>query len=208
MLTEAVRRRPYSVVLLDEVEKAHPDVMELFYQVFDKGMLEDGEGREIDFKNTIILLTSNVGTDTIMKLCADPETLPGAGGPGRGASGPSCSRRFKPALLGRMIVVPYYPLHGEVLRQHHPAAARPHRQPRGENHGAEMVYDDDARRGASPSRCTEAESGARNVDHILTRTLLPGDLRRDPRPHGEDRGLPPGRGGRRLVPVRFGLRVA
>ena len=85
MLTEAVRRKPYSVVLLDEVEKAHPDVMELFYQVFDKGMLEDGEGREIDFKNTIILLTSNVGTDTMMKLCADPETQARAGGADRSA---------------------------------------------------------------------------------------------------------------------------
>src|SRR5881398_2399463 len=80
VLTEAVRRKPYSVVLLDEVEKAHPDVMELFYQVFDKGMLEDGEGREIDFKNCIIILTSNTGTDTIMKLCADPETMPSPDG--------------------------------------------------------------------------------------------------------------------------------
>ena len=85
VLTEAVRRRPYSVVLLDEVEKAHPDVLELFFQVFDKGMMEDGEGREIDFKNTIIILTSNAGTDTLMKLCADPETMPSAEGPGQGA---------------------------------------------------------------------------------------------------------------------------
>ena len=85
VLTEAVRRRPYSVVLLDEVEKAHPDVLELFFQVFDKGMMEDGEGREIDFKNTIIILTSNAGTDTLMKLCADPETMPDAGRPGQGA---------------------------------------------------------------------------------------------------------------------------
>ena len=85
VLTEAVRRRPYSVVLLDEVEKAHPDVLELFFQVFDKGKMEDGEGREIDFKNTIIILTSNAGTDTLMKLTADPETMPSAGGPGQGA---------------------------------------------------------------------------------------------------------------------------
>ena len=85
VLTEAVRRRPYSVVLLDEVEKAHPDVLELFFQVFDKGKMEDGEGREIDFKNTIIILTSNAGTDTLMKLCADPETMPEPGRAGEGA---------------------------------------------------------------------------------------------------------------------------
>ena len=103
-------------MLLDEVEKAHPDVMELFYQVFDKGMLEDGEGREIDFKNTVILLTSNVGTDTIMKLCADPETRPDPAGLAK-AIRPDLLKFFAPALLGRMIVVPYYPIADEVMRR-------------------------------------------------------------------------------------------
>ncbi len=115
VLTEAVRRKPYSVVLLDEVEKAHPDVMELFYQVFDKGMLEDGEGREIDFKNTVILLTSNVATDTIMKLCADPDTKPEPEGLIE-AIRPELVKAFKPALLGRMTIAPFYPISDDILR--------------------------------------------------------------------------------------------
>ena len=115
VLTEAVRRKPYSVVLLDEVEKAHPDVMELFFQVFDKGVLEDGEGREIDFKNCIILLTSNVGTDTIMKLRADPDTKPDPEGLVE-AVRPELVKAFKPALLGRMFTVPYYPISDDILR--------------------------------------------------------------------------------------------
>src|SRR5207244_10662702 len=109
VLTEAVRRKPYCVVLLDEMEKAHTDVHELFYQVFDKGMLEDAEGREVDFKNTLILLTSNVGTDTVMKLCADPETRPDPEGLVE-ALRPDLLKAFNPAVLGRMIVVPYYPI--------------------------------------------------------------------------------------------------
>ena len=116
MLTEAVRRRPYCVVLLDEVEKAHPDVLELFFQVFDKGMMEDGEGREIDFKNTIIMLTSNVGTDTIMKLTADPETMPSTEGLVK-ALKPELNKIFKPAFLGRMVIIPYFPVRDEALKQ-------------------------------------------------------------------------------------------
>src|SRR5215470_12400214 len=116
VLTEAVRRKPYCVVLLDEIEKAHTDVMELFYQVFDKGILEDGEGREIDFKNTVILLTSNVATDTTMKLCADPETRPEPAALVE-ALRPDLLKVFKPAFLGRMIVVPYYPLADDVMHQ-------------------------------------------------------------------------------------------
>ena len=107
-MTEAVRRRPYSAVLLDEVEKAHPDVLELFYQVFDRGMLEDGEGREIDFKNTIILLTTNAASDTMMKLCADPETMPSPKGLVE-ALKPELNKIFKPAFLGRLIIIPFYP---------------------------------------------------------------------------------------------------
>ena len=171
VLTEAVRRRPYSVVLLDEVEKAHPDVMELFYQVFDKGMLEDGEGREIDFKNTVILLTSNAATDTLMKLCADPETAPE---PEKlvEAIKPELNKIFKPALLGRMVVVPYYPISDKVMREIIKLQLGRIGSRLKENHGAAFSYDD-AVISEIVARCREVESGARNVDHILTRTVLP-----------------------------------
>ncbi|MGH7934837.1 MAG: AAA family ATPase, partial [Candidatus Binataceae bacterium] len=171
VLTEAVRRRPYSVVLLDEVEKAHPDVMELFYQVFDKGMLEDGEGREIDFKNTVILLTSNAGTDIVMKLCADPETRPNPDGLVE-ALRPELIKIFKPALLGRMVVVPYYPLTDEVMRGIIRLQLGRIERRLAQNHGAAFTYDDNVVSEIA-NRCKEVESGARNVDHILTRTLLP-----------------------------------
>ncbi|WZP00789.1 type VI secretion system ATPase TssH [Isosphaeraceae bacterium EP7] len=171
VLTEAVRRKPYSVVLLDEVEKAHPDVMELFFQVFDKGLLEDGEGRAIDFKNTIILLTSNVGTATVMALCADPETAPDPG-PLAESIRPDLLKAFPPALLGRMITVPYYPISDDVMRriiglQLGHIAARLKK-----NHKSTFTYSD-ALIDAVAARCLEVDSGARNVDHILTRSLLP-----------------------------------
>lgn len=171
VLTEAVRRKPYSVVLLDEVEKAHPDVLELFFQVFDKGILEDAEGREIDFKNTVILLTSNVGTDEIMKLCADPETRPDPIALAE-ALRPALLKVFKPAFLGRLTVVPYYPLGDDVMRQIIRLQLNRIGARLAENHRAEFSYDD-ALVQAIAARCTEVESGARNVDHILTRTLLP-----------------------------------
>jgi type VI secretion system protein VasG len=171
VLTEAVRRKPYSVVLLDEVEKAHPDVMELFYQVFDKGMLEDGEGREIDFKNTVILLTSNVGTDTAMKLCADPDTKPEPAALTE-ALRPELIKVFKPALLGRMVVVPYYPISDDVMSEIIKLQLRRIASRLKENHSAEFSYDDGVVHEIL-SRCKEVESGARNVDHILTRTVLP-----------------------------------
>ncbi len=171
VLTEAVRRKPYCVVLLDEVEKAHPDVMELFFQVFDKGVLEDGEGREIDFKNTIILLTTNVATDTIMKLCADPETSPGPEALAE-AIRPDLLKVFKPALLGRMVGVPYYPITDSVMRLIIKLQLGRIGKRFGENYGAIFFYDDTVIN-EIVSRCTEVESGARNVDHILTRTLLP-----------------------------------
>jgi type VI secretion system protein VasG len=171
VLTEAVRRKPYSVVLLDEIEKAHNDVMELFYQVFDKGVLEDAEGREIDFKNTIIILTSNVGTDLVARLCAAPDTRPDPATLAESLR-PELLKVFKPAFLGRMAVVPYYPLADDVLRQiirlQLGRIADRFRQ----NHKAEFVYDD-AVIEAVRSRCREVESGARNVDHILTGKLLP-----------------------------------
>jgi type VI secretion system protein VasG len=171
VLTEAVRRKPYSVVLLDEVEKAHPDVMELFFQVFDKGNLEDGEGREIDFKNTVILLTSNVGTDTAMKLCADPDTCPEPNGLAE-ALRPDLLKAFPPALLGRMIIVPYYPIGDDVMKQIIRLQLGRISRRMKENHKAAFTYSDDLVANIS-GRCKEVDSGARNVDAILTRTLLP-----------------------------------
>jgi type VI secretion system protein VasG len=171
VLTEAVRKRPYSVVLLDEVEKAHPDVMELFFQVFDKGVLEDGEGRQIDFKNTVILLTSNVGSETIMKLCADPETAPDSEALGA-AIRTELLGRFPAALLGRMVLVPYYPIIGEALQRIIRLQLERIRRRVVDNHKVELSYED-ALVDAIAQRCTEAESGARNIDNILTHGLLP-----------------------------------
>jgi type VI secretion system protein VasG len=171
VLTEAVRRRPYSVVLLDEVEKAHPDVLELFYQVFDKGMMEDGEGREIDFKNNIIILTTNACTDQMMKLCADPETAPSAPGLVQ-ALKPEMNKIFKPAFLGRMVVVPYYPVRDEALKKIIVLKLGKIQRRIQENHKISLNYDDKLVDEVA-KRCTEVESGARNVDNILTNTLLP-----------------------------------
>ncbi len=171
VLTEAVRRRPYSVVLLDEVEKAHPDVMELFYQVFDKGNMEDGEGREIDFKNTIIILTTNAGTDTMAKLCADPETMPGPDGLVK-ALKPELNKIFKPALLGRMVLIPYLPIRDENLKTIIKLKLGKIQRRIQENHKIELSYDSSLVDEVA-KRCTEVESGARNVDNILTNTLLP-----------------------------------
>jgi type VI secretion system protein VasG len=171
VLTEAVRRKPYSVVLLDEIEKAHTDVMELFYQVFDKGLLEDSEGREIDFKNTVILLTSNVGTDTVMKLCADPETRPEPEALAESLR-PDLLKVFQPAFLGRMSVVPYYPLADDVMRQIIRLQLGKIAKRMQQNHRASLNFDDKLVQ-AVANRCREVESGARNIDHILTRTLLP-----------------------------------
>jgi type VI secretion system protein VasG len=171
ILTEAVRRKPYCVVLLDEIEKAHPDVLELFYQVFDKGVLEDAEGREIDFKNTVILLTSNVGTDTVMKLCADPETRPEPEILVE-ALRADLLKVFKPAFLGRLIAVPYYPITDDAMRKIIELQLGRIRTRLQENNRAQFSYDD-VLVTAIAQRCTEVESGARNVDHILTRTLLP-----------------------------------
>ena len=171
VLTEAVRRKPYSVVLLDEVEKAHPDVMELFFQVFDKGVLEDGEGRVIDFKNCIILLTSNVGTDTIMKLCADPGTTPDPDGLVEAVK-PELVKAFKPALLGRMVTVPYYPITDDILRLIIKLQLGKIKIRIADNHGAQFSYDDSVISTVA-ERCTDVDSGARNVYNILTGTLLP-----------------------------------
>ena len=171
VLTEAVRRRPYSVVLLDEVEKAHPDVLELFYQVFDKGQMEDGEGREIDFKNTIIILTTNAGTDTMAKLCADPETSPSPEGLVK-ALKPELNKIFKPAFLGRMVIIPYLPIRDESMKLIINLKLGRVKKRIHENHKIALTYDE-ALVNEVAKRCTEVESGARNVDNILTNTLLP-----------------------------------
>jgi type VI secretion system protein VasG len=171
VLTEAVRRRPYSVVLLDEVEKAHSDVLELFYQVFDKGNMEDGEGREIDFKNTIIILTTNAGTDTMAKLCADPETTPSPEGLVK-ALKPELNKIFKPAFLGRMVIIPYFPIRDESMKLIIDLKLGKIKRRIHENHKIDLTYDD-ALVNEVAKRCTEVESGARNVDNILTNTLLP-----------------------------------
>lgn len=171
ILTEAVRRRPYSVVLLDEVEKAHSDVHEIFFQVFDKGWMEDGEGRLIDFKNTLILLTSNVGSDLIMNMCADPELIPTSEAIAN-ALRPDLLKVFPAALLGRLVVIPYYPLTEQVIggiaRLQLDRIAKRVQQ----NHGIPFVYDD-AAVSLIVSRCSELESGGRMIDAILTNTMLP-----------------------------------
>ncbi|HUL07781.1 MAG TPA: type VI secretion system ATPase TssH [Candidatus Acidoferrum sp.] len=171
VLTEAVRRRPYSVVLLDEMEKAHPGVQDVFYQVFDKGMLRDGEGRDIDFKNTVIIMTSNAGTDAIHKLCADPETMPDAAGLAESLR-PDLLKIFKPAFLGRVTLVPYFPLGDDIMRQIVELQLKRIARRVTENYKAEFSYEPALIEGIA-QRCKEVESGARNIDHILTRGLLP-----------------------------------
>jgi type VI secretion system protein VasG len=171
VLTEAVRRRPYSVVLLDEVEKAHPDVLELFFQVFDKGSMEDGEGRQIDFKNSIIILTSNAGTDTLMKYCADPDTMPGPAAL-TAALKPELNKIFKPAFLGRTVIIPYFPIRDQALKMIIGLKLGKIERRLADSHGIVFSWDDRLVTEVA-GRCTEVESGARNVDNILTNTLLP-----------------------------------
>ncbi|MFH7109673.1 type VI secretion system ATPase TssH [Achromobacter xylosoxidans] len=173
VLTEAVRRQPYSVVLLDEIEKAHPDVLELFFQVFDKGVMDDAEGREIDFRNTLIILTSNVGSSTIMQACLnksaeerpDPDAL-------QELLAPQLYKAFKPAFLGRMKTIAYYPVDDDALARIIGLKLARIAERVQANHRA--VFDwDDALVEAVLARCTEVDTGARNVDHILNGTLLP-----------------------------------
>ena len=171
VLTEAVRRKPYSVVLLDEMEKAHPSVQDIFYQVFDKGTLRDGEGRDIDFKNTVIIMTSNAGTDLIKSLCSDPATVPEPGAFAE-ALFPELLKSFKPAFLGRLTIVPYYPLSDEIMKRIiHLKLGKVSQRIR-ENHRAEFHYTPEVV-DAIALRCTEVDTGARNVDHILAGTVLP-----------------------------------
>ena len=174
-LTEAVRRKPYSVVLLDEVEKAHPDIHELFFQVFDKGILEDGTGRQIDFKNTVILLTSNVGTEAIMEMAARGETRPDPDELST-ALRPHLQQVFPPALLGRIVTIPYFPLNPEVLSGivRLKLDAIVDRMKSG--HGAKMRYSD-AVLDHIVAQCNDPDSGGRVVDNIITNSILP-DLSR------------------------------
>jgi type VI secretion system protein VasG len=171
ILTEAVRRNPYSVVLLDEVEKAHPDVIELFYQVFDKGVLEDSEGVAVNFKHTVILLTSNLGAENIMQACQeasvafDAETLVEL-------VRPALLQHFTPALLGRLVIVPYLPLDEETLQTIARLKLATIQQRFRDRYRADLHYDSTLVT-AITARCTDVESGARTIDRILTQTLLP-----------------------------------
>ena len=166
-----MRRKPYSVVLLDEVEKAHPDVHEIFFQVFDKGVMEDGEGRMIDFKNTLIILTTNAGTDLIMNMCKDPELMPDPEGISKALREPLL-QVFPAALLGRIVTIPYYPLTDEVIGLIAKLQLRRIEKRIAQNHGIPFSYEDDVIK-LITSRCTELESGGRMIDAILTNTVLP-----------------------------------
>ncbi len=171
VLTEAVRRKPYSVVLLDEVEKAHSDVHELFFQVFDKGWMEDGEGRSIDFRNTLILLTTNAGTDMIANLCKDPDLMPDPEGMAKAIREPLL-KIFPPALLGRLVTIPYYPLSDEMLGKIVALQLNRIKKRIEARYKMPFNYDDEVVK-LVVSRCTESESGGRMIDAILTNTMLP-----------------------------------
>jgi len=171
VMTEAVRRRPYCVLLLDEVEKAHADVHEVFFQVFDKGMMKDSEGVDIDFKNAIIILTSNVGTDLVMNLCKDPDLKPDVEGLGKAMREPLL-KVFPPALLGRLNVIPYYPISVPMMRAIITLQLAKVAQRVKEGHGVPFEYDP-AVADTIVARCTELESGARAIDAIITRQMLP-----------------------------------
>ena len=176
VLTEAVRRKPYSVVLLDEVEKAHPDVHEIFFQVFDKGEMEDGEGRRIDFKNTLILLTTNAGTELIASLCKDPELMPEPEGIAKALREPLL-KVFPPALLGRLVTIPYYPLSEKILGEIVKLQLKRIKKRIEARYKISFNYNEEVVQ-LVVSRCTESESGGRMIDAILTNTMLP-DISRE-----------------------------
>jgi type VI secretion system protein VasG len=166
VLTEAVRRKPYSVVLLDEIEKAHRDVLELFLQVFDKGVMEDGEGREVNFRNTILILTTNAGSEAVQILAEEPWDKLAE------AVREELARVLPAALLGRLVVVPYLPVRDKALRTIISGKLRQVQTRLAENRRVQLTYDPDLIEEIA-ARCTDLESGARSVDHILTHTLLP-----------------------------------
>jgi ATPases with chaperone activity, ATP-binding subunit len=171
VLTEAVRRRPYSVVLLDEVEKAHPDVHEIFFQVFDKGWMEDGEGRSIDFKNTIIILTTNAAQDVIVNMCKDPDIMPSPEGLEKALRAPLV-KVFPDALLNRLVVVPFYPISKEMLQTIIKLNLGRVEKRVQANHKVPFTFDESVPE-LIGKRCTELERGARMVDALITNTLLP-----------------------------------
>ncbi|HSF92929.1 MAG TPA: type VI secretion system ATPase TssH, partial [Paracoccaceae bacterium] len=171
VLTEAVRRKPYSVVLLDEVEKAHPDVHEIFFQVFDKGVMEDGEGRSIDFKNCLILLTTNAGTEMIMDLCSDPDLMPDPEGMAKALREPLL-KIFPPALLGRLVTIPYYPLSPEMIGKITVLQLNRIKKRVEAAHSVPFEYSDAVVQ-TIVDRCQELESGGRMIDAIVTNTMLP-----------------------------------
>lgn len=171
VLTEAVRRKPYSVVLLDEVEKAHPDVHEIFFQVFDKGQMEDGEGRMIDFRNCLILLTTNAGTEMIMDMCADPDLMPDPEGLAKALREPLL-KIFPPALLGRLVTIPYYPLSPTMIAEITKLQLNRIKKRVQAAHGVPFEYSQ-AVVDTIVSRCSELESGGRMIDAIVTNTMLP-----------------------------------
>lgn len=173
VLTEAVRRNPYSVVLLDEIEKAHPDVLEMFFQVFDKGVMDDAEGREIDFRNTLIILTSNVGSSQIMQACLNKSAkeLPTSDDL-EATLRPVLYKAFKPAFLGRMKVIPYYPINDDTLTSIIEMKLNRIKTRVAEHHKAEFNWDS-ALIKAVLARCNEVDSGARAVDHLLNGSVLP-----------------------------------
>jgi type VI secretion system protein VasG len=171
MLTEAVRQRPYSVVLLDEVEKAHPDVLNLFYQVFDEGVMRDGEGREVDFRNTIVVMTSNLGAATIAQEVRERDARPSLEAL-REAVRPTLVEHFQPALLGRMQVVPFAPLDAETMREIASLKLDAVGDRLQHAHGLSLSYDEQVAQSIA-DRCSRPEAGARNVDDIVRRSVLP-----------------------------------
>ena len=171
VLTEAVRRKPFSVILLDEMEKAHKSFQDIFYQVFDKGNMKDGEGRDIDFKNTVIMMTSNAGSDLIKNLCSDPEMVPSPDAFVE-AIFPKLMESFAPAFLGRTKIVPFYPLNDEVMHRIIKLKLNKVGKRIRANYRAQFEYTPNVVE-AIKSRCTEVDTGARNIDHILNKTLLP-----------------------------------
>jgi type VI secretion system protein VasG len=170
VLTEAVRQRPYSVVLLDEVEKAHPDVMNLFYQVFDKGFMRDGEGREIDFKNTIIMMTSNIASDIIMHTCQQEErpTIDQL----REWIYPEMTKYFQAALLARMTIIPFYALNKDIMQNIAKIKLNKIGNRLLEIHNISFDYGDEVIERIA-ERCTQIDTGARNIDFIINKTILP-----------------------------------
>jgi type VI secretion system protein VasG len=171
VLTEAVRRRPYGVILLDEMEKAHPGVQDIFYQVFDKGQMKDGEGRDIDFRNSVIIMTTNAGTDTVMKLCDDPETRPEPDALAD-ALHDDLLKHFKPAFLGRLTVIPYYPLPDDILGMICELKLKSIGRRVFESYKAEFSWQPEVVK-AVIDRCNEVDSGARIIDRVLSGTMLP-----------------------------------